>query len=152
MFFELVFEFPKCWFLPLRFPPLSLPSPNVGGGFARVRPECPSIRLCEGKRFRKRALSESERSESERLLPAPNSSAYARHLRVITISFLLQVRLVRLRVAAASTSFDSSAYAQSGLLLSQDARLGLLPSAQSPVAARARLMRASVTVRMMASS
>ena len=132
--------------------PFPLSPVEIRAQNARVGSLALSNRLCEGKRFRKRALSESERSESERLLPAPNSSAYARHLRVITISFLLQVRLVRLRVAAASTSFDSSAYAQSGPLLCQGARLGLLPSAQSPVAARACLMRASVTVRMMASS
>ena len=132
--------------------PFPLSPVEIRAQNARVGSLALSIRLCEGERFRKRALSESERPESERLSPRPElvllrASSPSHH-----DLLLLQIRLVLLYVAAASTSFDSSSYAQSGLLLCRGARLGLLPSAQSPVAARACLMRASVTVRKMASS
>ena len=117
-----------------------------------MRPEGPSIHPAKASASESEPYRKVSALKASAFLPAPNSTSYARHHRVITISFFSSVRLDLLRVAAASTSFDSSAYAQSGLLLCQGARPGLLPSAQSPVAARACLMRASVTVRMMASS
>ena len=92
----LVFEFPSVGFCHSDFPPFASLPKCVGGGLHACVRKARRFAPAKASASESEPYRKSSAPKASAFLPAPNSSSYARHHRVITISFF--------------SRFDSSSY------------------------------------------